>query len=347
MVTLLEPFRRNPRYLVMVLPLFYLIAAQTLFALLSIIYRVSRPFIIHHSSFIISSPSHTVLTLILLTLFTFAGFADLRVALTTPEPAYEEAFAYLRANWQAGDVLLTMNTPAAGLYLGHAAGFTVQNEAEQFLLNAETAPVDRWLGLPWIGTMAGFNAALNHNQRTWFVIDAIRQPVYFRGDWQAVVNSQMELIWSKDQALVYRTRPDRIPLPLQPEKVLHANLDHTIELIGYTLTPSQSKIQLTLFWRPLTPISTDYTTFVHLRNSHGLTVTQQDRQPFDGAYPTSRWQPNEVVIDPLTLSIPETLPPGTYTLFTGLYQLDTLARLPVVNDVSGENAILLGEVSLP
>ncbi len=362
MITLLDPFRRNPRYIVMYLPLFYLIAANSINYQLSIInYQLSKHmpgFFNYYARRSISNLPISILAL--LTLFTLIGLADLRVALLTPEPAYEEAFAHIQAEWQPGDILLTMNTPAAGLYLGHADGFTVQADADQFLINADTTPVDRWLGAPWLGAITDFNAALNAGPRTWFVIDAIRQPVYFRGDWQAVVNTQMEQVWTKDNAIIYRTRPDQTPLPTHPDILINATLGNSIQLAGYALKiqnpklalersegPKIQNLHLTLLWRPLAPLSTDYTNFLHLRNSDGATVAQRDSQPLDGAYPTSHWQPNETVIDPITLPLPDNLPPGTYTLFTGLYRLDTLKRLPVANDASGENAILLGEVALP
>ena len=354
MVTLLEPFRRNPRYLVMYLPLFYLLAARAIFN-----FRL-LPRIIRRADPRPTGPAAPVVTaIVLLCLFTFLGFNDLKIALLTPEPAYEEAFAWVAANRQADDKILTMNTPAAALFLGGADGFTVQEDADQFLLEAETKPVDRWLGAPWVGRAAEFNAILNSGPPTWFIIDAIRQPVYFRGDWLALVNSQMEQLWAGDNALAYRTRSERPPIPTEPDIALNANLDHIIQLTGYSLsspslhtltsTPQSpvSNLQLTLFWQPLAPPSTDYTRFLHLRNEEGATVAQDDGQPLDGAYPTSRWQPGELVIDPIILSLPDDLPPGRYRLFTGLYELDSLARLPVVDDGTGENAILLGEVTLP
>jgi hypothetical protein len=380
MVSLLEPFRRNPRYMVMVLPFFYLIAATAIFhipVLVHTILGIARPYpeqSLRDGSrlrdkvlrFITTPKTQTILAIALLILFTTVGFNDLRIALLTPEPAYEEAFAHIQAEWQPGDTLLTMNTPAAGLYLGQASGFTVQTGADQFLLNADTAPIDRWLGAPWLGTMADFNAALNSSPRTWFVIDTIRQPVYFRGDWQAVVNTQMDQVWTKGNAIIYRTRPDRSPLPAQPDTLINATLGDSIQLMGYTLQLSDSqsstsnhkllittdhlpssKLQLTLFWQPLARPSTDYTTFVHFRTSDGATLAQSDSQPLAGVYPTSRWQPAETIIDPITLPLPEDLPAGTYTLFVGLYRLDTLERLPVANDTSGENAIVLAEVRLP
>jgi uncharacterized protein with PQ loop repeat len=354
MVTLLEPFRRNPRYIIMYLPLFYLIAASAIFNFRLVFQFISRliPYVSRFTFHVSRLVSPTTIAIILLVFFTTIGFNDLRLALITPEPAYEEAFAFVHTHWQPGDTLLTMNTPAAGLYLSQVDGFTVQNDADQFLLDANTVPIDRWVGVPWLGTATDFNAALNASERTWFVIDTIRQPVYFKGDWLAVVNKQMEQIWAKDNALVYRTRPDRTPLPTHPDTLINATLDDSIQLVGYTLANSvlktgHSELRLALFWQPLVPPPTDYTSFLHLRDHNGSIVAQRDSQPLDGAYPTSPWQPGETIIDPITLPLPEDLPAGSYALLTGLYQLDTLERLPLANDASGENAILLGEITLP
>jgi uncharacterized membrane protein len=363
MVTLLEPFRRNPRYIVMYLPLFYLIAANAIFNLRLIPRLLPKRFLtdtqaarrwhnlFRHLSIETRSRSYIILALLLLVLLAGLGFADLRIALTTPEPAYEQAFARIKADWQPGDKLVTMNTAAAGLYLDQVDGFTVQNQADQFLLNAGTEPVDRWLGSPWLGTVADFKAVLDNNERTWFVIDTVRQPVYFKADWQVVVSTQMEQVWSHDNVLVYRTREDRETLPSAPDTLVGAVLGNSIQLLGYSLRPPDSQslatdLQVTLFWQPRTQLPLDYTTFVHLRSSDGTTIAQRDSQPLEGRYPTSRWQPNEIVIDPVRLLIPAGLPAGSYTIFAGLYRLDTLERLSVADDTSGENAIRLGEVTL-
>lgn len=335
-VTLLEPFRRNPRYLVMYLPLLYLLAAQLVYwpgeqlgHQWPRLARFGRP-----------------LYYLLAGLLIWFNVSELRLALQTPEPAYEEAFALVHDNWQPGDALLTMNTPAAGLYLGHVEGFTVESQADQFLLDRPTGPVDRWWGAPWLGTASDFNAALNTYHRVWFVSDTIRQPVYFRGSWQAIINSQMELVLATDNVLVYHTKADRRPLPSQPAITLQANLDQLIQLTGYSQQLTDGQLHLTLFWQALTSPAIDYTVFVHVRNAAGETVAQQDSQPVGGNYPTSHWQAGETIIDPVTLNLPAELPPGQYKLVVGLYRLDTLARLPVINDRSGENAIILGTFPL-
>jgi hypothetical protein len=47
------------------------------------------------------------------------------------------------------------------------------------------------------------------------------------------------------------------------------------------------------------------------------------------------------------LALPEDVPAGSYDLWVGLYRLDTLERLPLVGDTSGENALWLGQVTVP
>jgi hypothetical protein len=293
---------------------------------------------------------------------------DLRVVYRTPEPAYEEAFRYVAAQRQPGDVVLTMNTSAADLLLAeldHSTqlGFAIQEDAEQFLLDADTQPVDRWLGAPWIGTVADLSRVLNEHRRTWFVVDTIRLPVYYRGDWLAFLDSQMDLVWSHDDALVYLSRSDRAPLSSDPQVLLTARFGDVIALDGYSFasqgdTTQGSKagpcvtgqrlclgpgdtLRMTLFWQAIAPMDVDYTVFVHLRDAQGETRAQGDAQPFDGLYPTSQWQPGETVAQPVEVDLPPDLTAGPYSLYIGLYRLDTMARLALEADSSGENAVIL------
>lgn len=92
----------------------------------------------------------------------------------------------------------------------------------------------------------------------------------------------------------------------------------------------------------------DYTVFVHLTNGKGQIVAQQDNQPQGGAYPTSIWDEGEVVKDEYALPLYPDLPPGEYQLRVGMYLLETLERLPLLDEngqTIGDN-IVLGEISL-
>ena len=66
-------------------------------------------------------------------------------------------------------------------------------------------------------------------------------------------------------------------------------------------------------------------------------MSQVDRIPANWLRPTAGWRPGEFISDQYNLSIPKDLPPGDYYLYTGLYNPETLLRLPV----------FLGENQLP
>ncbi|MCB0175828.1 MAG: hypothetical protein KDJ97_35330, partial [Anaerolineae bacterium] len=78
-------------------------------------------------------------------------------------------------------------------------------------------------------------------------------------------------------------------------------------------------------------------------------VTGWDAQPLAGQYPTSSWQPNEIVVDAFDLPLPPTLPPGHYRLITGLYDFETGQRL-TVNPQDGsqavDNAVILRDFTI-
>jgi len=388
MILLLQPWRRNPRYLVMALPLFYLMVGGGVGLIAGLVLgnrgigesgnqgiresgEQGNREVGKWGSGGIGRLGFPVLMVVFMGVQAALLVPDLSVAYRTPEPAYEDAFRYVADRWGPGDMLLTMNTSGAGLLLGDTfnpsaeLGFAIQEDARQFLLDADSQAVDRWLGAPWIGTAADFNKALNEHRRSWFVIDTIRLPVYYRGDWLAVLESQMDRVWSHDDALVYVTRPDRVPVPADPEMPVDAHFGDVVALNGYSvgrreeLTPEEQigscelagvlcfkpgdALQVTLFWETLAPVDVDYTVFLHVRDGQGKTLAQRDNQPFDGLYPTSQWQPGESIAQPLVVELPGDLAPGSYSLYVGLYRLDTLARVSLEDDASGENAYVLDE----
>jgi hypothetical protein len=307
MVTLLDAWRRNPRYLVMALPLFYLMVAAGLERIMTLGENlVSKP-LFRQSLKRASAPQVLALVIFVAVQARFL-IPDLGIAYRTPEPAYEQAFQYVLDHWQAGDLLLTMNTSGAGLLAGEAvdasAGpyrFAMQEDADQFLLDKEDGRVDRWLGVPWIGTAGDFNRALNEHTRVWFVIDTIRLPVYYRGDWLGILAGQMDLAWSGDEALVYLSRSGRSPLPSEPDVATQAHFGDMIALKGYTLSDAPDDgagagasacseagavcagagdtLHVTLFWQAEAAVDGDYTVFLHLRDAAGDTRAQRDAQP--------------------------------------------------------------------
>jgi len=109
--------------------------------------------------------------------------------------------------------------------------------------------------------------------------------------------------------------------------------DSRIHLEGFDVQASDlrpgSNLDITLFWQGMVPIEQDYQVFVHLMDENWQRVAGSDSAPRGGWWPTSAWEPTQLFDDQVALALPAELPPGQYTVIAGLYQLDTLDRLPV------------------
>ncbi|MAT96467.1 MAG: hypothetical protein CL608_04930 [Anaerolineaceae bacterium] len=100
---------------------------------------------------------------------------------------------------------------------------------------------------------------------------------------------------------------------------------NTIQLLGWSVQTEANQVQVNLAWQALAEMPLAYTAFVHVLDGSGQIVAQLDRQP--EGYPTTDWQPGEVVVDKYTIALPDGLPPGPFILQTGFYDLATLNGL--------------------
>ena len=122
---------------------------------------------------------------------------------------------------------------------------------------------------------------------------------------------------------------------VEPRHFVNKNFGGQITLLGFDLTDVEENsveenATLTLFWQPQTIPQADYTVFVHLLDAEGNLVAQFDSPPTAGVYPTSLWDPDEIIADERFLN---NLSPGRYILQVGLYRPDTGERLSVEGTV--------------
>ncbi|MBI3914189.1 MAG: hypothetical protein HY327_08405, partial [Chloroflexi bacterium] len=108
----------------------------------------------------------------------------------------------------------------------------------------------------------------------------------------------------------------------QPAHATNYVFGNQISLIGYDLDAGK----LVLYWQARTPLSTDYTVFVHWLNASGNVIAQRDQQPQNGNAPTALWESGEVIHDPYASD-----PAGARAVRIGLYRAETGERLVVVN----------------
>ena len=98
-------------------------------------------------------------------------------------------------------------------------------------------------------------------------------------------------------------------------------------MLGYDLDVGGNSLEATLYWRAGAATPPGQQIFVHVLDSAGELLAQSDGAPYGGLYPPDAWLPDEIVRDSRTLVIPPGAVPATIAV--GLYDLDTLARLPV------------------
>jgi len=114
---------------------------------------------------------------------------------------------------------------------------------------------------------------------------------------------------------------------------LNVNFGDQVALAGYKLDPRVARpgetIRLTLYWRALAPMETDYRVFAHVLGIEDQVWAESDSQPAGGAIPTSQWQSGQVVEDIRELTVGLTAPPDFYDIEVGLYVLGG-HRLPVI-----------------
>jgi hypothetical protein len=87
---------------------------------------------------------------------------------------------------------------------------------------------------------------------------------------------------------------------------------------------SPQLLRADLVWQASEQILANYGTSIRLKDAEGYTVASFDAQPLYGFYPTSLWQPGELVYDHRWLPLPEGTPPGNYSLEVILYDVQTL-----------------------
>jgi hypothetical protein len=106
-------------------------------------------------------------------------------------------------------------------------------------------------------------------------------------------------------------------------------------LLGYdleqeTIEPGETA-RVTLHWRVLSETDVNYVLFAQLFGREAAKVGQRDTYPGLGHYPTSFWQPGEVILDKIPIPVAsDAVAPSRLRLDVGLYERGA-GRLAVID----------------
>ncbi|MDO8672589.1 MAG: hypothetical protein Q7O66_14335, partial [Dehalococcoidia bacterium] len=90
-----------------------------------------------------------------------------------------------------------------------------------------------------------------------------------------------------------------------------------IRLLGVAVEqPNNGRLGLTLFWQNLRSLDS-LDMFVSLVDDQGNSIGKPVRQPIDGAYPTEKWLPGEILADRVELECPSAFDAGSTRLNVG------------------------------
>ncbi|MGC8878163.1 MAG: ArnT family glycosyltransferase [Anaerolineae bacterium] len=334
------PQRRDERYYFMLLPMLGLLAAEGLVRLAGLLARaLRREEQLRRAGMPVALAACAVIA---------GGYGPVDVALVARRGSdYDAAFAYVRANWHADDAILTGTPAAAAFYLGRNDYYAMQGAGYAYRLMERAGQiVDRWVGSPWLGTDEQLHAALSGPRRVWLVLERWGLTLeYFTPLTMQRLLAMTDFVREENGIIILRSRPGARLIPEYPSRPVNAQFADVMMLQGYDVAlivgSSARTLELVLYWQAQRPPDYDYTVFVHLRDALGHTVAQADHVPLAPVYPPTLWPSGRTIRERSVLQLPRDAPLDSYTLWVGLYRLDTLERLPVVGDTSGENAVPL------
>lgn len=241
--------------------------------------------------------------------------------------------------------ILLLCSGIANYYFQSAGPFSQSNEVQAYTPTSHTALGHKLLDMipPDASVMADSNFVphLSHRDLVYqtAVVPDLRKIEYLLSDDTLPIHADYESIWrdilplpffqtivAQDGYILKKRAPVTFA---QPRSI---QFEQGIELLGYTLQSAEplrrgAPANLILAWQANQAVTGRYAVFVHLRDAAGNLWAQDDREPGLGWFRTDRWQAGDQTLDNYTLTLPAYMPPGQYTLTTGLYRLDNGARL--------------------
>ena len=246
---------------------------------------------------------------------------------------------YLRERIQPGDLLLTKPILWGRLYQYYLPTDALKD-------GGTASPPSTWRGLPllrgWEETVEELQKLRDSHRRIWLVRsggpDEDGEWLFahtFRVEQQAFESTRAAL----DVDLLLAQSP---VLPQPPATIQHrvdAVFGGQVRLLGYDLgqpLAPDGAIPVTLYWQPASQISRRYKYILRLVASDGEALSTTEREPYNGALPTSAWPAGSTIMEYTEIPPPARHQRDKSRLVLQMYDAETLEKLPVTSASGAE-----------
>ena len=125
------------------------------------------------------------------------------------------------------------------------------------------------------------------------------------------------------------------------------NYENKIAFLGYDIDKNtvekSDSFKITYFWKSLDHVDINYTIFVHFIDKNNKIRFQQDHEPTYGIYPTSVWNPGDIIKEEYDVILPTNVAEGTYRIKIGLYNKETKKRIDLTD---GKDSQIIGNITV-
>tara|TARA_B100002003_G_C13906975_1_gene441568 strand:- start:98 stop:760 length:663 start_codon:yes stop_codon:yes gene_type:complete len=113
--------------------------------------------------------------------------------------------------------------------------------------------------------------------------------------------------------------------------IIDVELGNVATLSGYNINNQSFSdsgiLKIKLVWEATANIPEAFHVFVHIIDESGNLIAQSDGEPAGWTRPTTGWLPGEYVVDSHEIILPTDMEPGSYNIYTGLYNNKNYQRL--------------------
>ena len=247
-------------------------------------------------------------------------------ALTQEAEGYQAALAYVAAQRQPDDIVMSPQPPACAWSMGEPCDYYVtQRNWYTYVTPRNGKLVDRWSGAELLNTTAQLEEVIKAASRVWIITDSERLGRRFEDDFLRVIVEQFTKVYTADGVAVLVAEGWKEQPPLIATRRYEAPIVMgPLALAGWERgkITAEGRVPMTFLWEKVGAIDEQINTSMQIFAADGTAITQADGPPARGM--TATFDFDRVALpDPKKPILPADLAPGRYRIDVVAYDVES------------------------